>query len=165
MNAPICEIDVATGSLCSSCSAKMQSGELEPIDLKVCEFLYKRNSDLSLGPVDFRKAVESDKAVVVITDSEPGLLIGFGGKIARELSKFLGKHVKVVGSKVDLNTALSELLTPLRVRGVNTVFRSGGKAFKVRLSRFDEKRLPLPRPVIERVMKLIYKEPVIFEFE
>ncbi len=165
MKMPVCEMDVATNSLCNSCSAKMQSGELSPIDAKVCEFLYKRKSDLSLENVEFRKAIESSNAVVIITDSEPGLLIGFGGKVARELSKFLGKHVKVVGSKVDIHVALSELLTPLRVHGVNTVFKSGGKAYKVKMSKADEKRLPLPREVIDKVMKAVCTEPVIFEFE
>ncbi len=165
MKLPFCEIDLATHSLCNSCQGKIDSGALSQLDVKVCEFLIKRKKDLALDGIEFDKAIEADNAIVAITSSKPGLLIGPKGKVAHELSKFLGKHVKVVGKNVDLATALSELLAPVRVKGINTVFRQQGRAFKVKLSRADEHRLPLPKSAIERVAAEVSKDPVVFEFE
>ncbi|MFQ5405827.1 MAG: KH domain-containing protein [Candidatus Micrarchaeia archaeon] len=165
LNTPFCEACIASGTLCVSCQSKVDEGSLSRTDVKVAEFLHDKKKSLGLENVEFEKSFETSRVVVLLTCSEPGLLIGKGGKVASALTKHLQKHVKVVGTHVDANTALSQVLTPLRTRGMNTVYREGEKSFKIRLSKHDAKRLPLKKEFIEKVLSQVFKTKVFLEFE
>jgi len=165
MRLPICEADAANGFLCAACQAKFYRGELAQADVDVSNILYKERGPLSLDYVSVARAFDCGKVMVVVTDSEAGLLIGRRGKVAAVLAKELGKPVKIIQRTGDLRKMVEELILPVRVQGINEVFAPSGKTHRIRIHRSDSPRLPLSVKEIEAALDFIGNEKTKIVFE
>ena len=165
VKAPVCEVCSATGSLCQSCQSKLDSGKISQLDVRVSALLHELEKRFALEAVEFEKSFEAPKLVVLVTSTDPGVLIGKGGRVASELSKSLGKHVKIIGSKQERHFAVEELLAPTKPLGINELFSSSGKKYKLRIARYEHRRLPMPLDTIKQVLAFLYGGTVDVVFE
>lgn len=143
MHTPICELCAVTGELCSGCQQRLEKGEITKTDVKLAEVLQKNRKRLALEDVDARRTLDLGKMLVILSDSEPGLLIGKGGKVVNALGKEFGRHIRIIPSNIEFKRFAEELLLPVKPLGINTLYtQKGQQECRVRIARKDLPRLP-----------------------
>jgi len=124
----LCSFCLKSGILCQKCSARLKSGEISELDVKIaCLLLSLEEKYPSLQNVYFHKAVEAGKTLAVIVG--PGdvhRLLGFGGKILKTLGEETGRNIRVLEDGVDERKFLEDLFAPLSVVTINTIWLPDG---------------------------------------
>jgi len=149
---PFCGECIAGQSLCASCQEKIDSGQLCPLDLSVSRFIAKNCERHGLSGVRISKCLDDGHAAIVFCKSDPGLLIGKGGRIVTELAGSLNRRVKVISTKADMHTAASELLNPANLLGINQIYSRSGITYKVRVPRTQAGKLSVHRDTVARAL-------------
>jgi len=162
---PFCDTCVLGESLCASCQDKLDSGELCQLDLSVSRFVAKNKQRHGLSGVSVSKCLDDGHAAIIFCHSEPGLLIGKGGCIAKELASSLQRRVKVVSTKAEMHNAASELLNPATLLGINQIYSANGITYKVRVPRSQAGKLSVHRDTVARALSHAYKRPFAVVFE
>lgn len=145
MKTALCSFCLKSGILCQKCSARVKSGEISELDLKVARLLSSLEEKFpSLQNVCFHKAVEAGNtlALVVGVGDVPRLL-GFGGKIVRALSDETGKSVRILEHGVDERKFLEDLFAPLSIMTINRIWLPDGST-ETRAILRRRSRAPLP---------------------
>jgi transcription antitermination factor NusA-like protein len=160
---PVCDVCLKSGILCQGCENKLESGEITQIDLDIAKVLFK----LGEGKLGFKKTIEVGDIVIVVTEKDQvGKLIGKNGKIVRELSRTVGKKIRVVGYDSDLKAISSDILAPARVSGINVVYGTDGdEKYKIRVMREDSRKLPGRLDVLNEIIELLTDEKTIVVVE
>jgi transcription antitermination factor NusA-like protein len=124
----LCSFCLKSGILCQKCLAKVKSGEITELDLKIARLLLALEEKYpSLQNVYFHKAVDADKTLAVIVG--PGdvpRLLGYGGKIIKALGEEVGRSVRVLEYGVDDRKFLEDLFAPLSILTINTIWLPDG---------------------------------------
>lgn len=155
---PVCDVCLKSGILCQGCENKLESGEISQIDLDIAKVLFK----LGDGKIGFKKTIEVGDIIIIITDKDQvGKLIGKNGKIVRELSRTVGKKIRVVGQDSDLKSVSKDILAPARVSGINIVYgKDGEEKYKIRVMHDDSRRLPGRLDVLNEIIELLTDEKI-----
>jgi len=150
---PVCDVCLKSGILCQGCENKLESGEISQIDLDIAKVLFK----LGDGKLGFKKTIEVGDIVIIITEKDQvGKLIGKNGKIVRELSRTVGKKIRVVGKDSDLKAMSTDILAPARVSGINIVYGTDGEEkYKIRVMQEDSRKLPGRLDVLNEIIELL----------
>jgi len=124
----LCNFCLKTGMLCPKCQAKVDSGEVSELDLKVARFLLSlENKYPSLQNVYFHKAVDVDKTLAIIVGKgDVPRLLSYGGKIIKALEGKTGKSIRVLEYGVDDRKFLEDLFAPLSIVTINTIWLPDG---------------------------------------
>jgi len=156
---PVCDVCLKSGILCQGCENKLESGEISQLDLDIAKVLFK----LGEGKLGFKKSIEMGDIVIIITEKEQiGKLIGKSGKIVRELSKTVGKKIRVVGENSYLRAVAKDILAPARVSGINIVYGTDGEEkFKIRVMKEDSRKLPGRLDTLNEIIKMLTGEGTI----
>ena len=156
---PICDVCLKSGMLCQGCENKLKSGEISQMDLDIAKILYKVGD----GKIGFKKTIEIGDVVIIITQKDQvGKIIGKGGKIVREISKTVGKKIRVVGENSDLKTVAQDILAPARISGINIVYGMDQKQkYKIRVRKEDSRRLPAKIEVLNDIIKELTREETL----
>lgn len=159
---PLDYICVKTGILCPRCQRLVDTGKVSREEIPIMKALIELEEDKEfkqLKDLQYEKAISSKDLVVIIVksgDADPLFL----KKTAKALSESLGKRVQIVEQSKDLKRLASELLSPVRINGVNTVWLPDGSTeYIVRISRFDLKSLPSKIDVLEEILSKIIGAP------
>jgi len=114
--------------LCQKCLAKLKSGEVSELDLKIASLLLSLEGKYpSLQNVHFHKAVDVDKTLGIIVGSgDVPRILGYGGKIIKALGEETGKSVRVLEYGVDDRKFLEDLFAPLSIVTINTIWLPDG---------------------------------------
>lgn len=128
MKTVLCSFCLKSGILCQKCSARVKSGEITELDLRIARFLLSLEEKYpSLQNVCFHRAFDVDKtlALVVGTGDVPRLL-GHGGKIMKALGEETGRSIRVLEQGVDDRKFLEDLFAPLNILTINTIWLPDG---------------------------------------
>ena len=153
---PVCDVCLKSGMLCQGCENKLKSGEITQMDLDVAKILYRVGD----GKIGFKKTIEIGDMVIIVTEKDQvGKLIGKSGKIVREISRTIGKKVRVVGEKSDLRSLARDILAPARISGINIVYgKDGQEKYKIRIMREDSRRIPGKLDVLNGIIQELTHE-------
>ena len=128
MKTALCSFCLKSGILCQKCLAKLESGVVTDLDLKIARFLLSLEEKFpSLQNVCFQRAVDVDRTLAVIVG--PGdvpRLLGYGGKIVKALAEKTGRRVRILESGVDDRKFLEDLFAPLSIMTINTIWLPDG---------------------------------------
>ena len=128
MKTTLCSFCLKSGILCQKCSAKVKSGEISELDLKIARLLLSLEEKYpSLQNVYFHRAVDADRTVALIVGhGDVPRLLGYGGKIIRALSEGTGRNVRILEYGVDDRKFLEDLFAPLSIMTINTIWLPDG---------------------------------------
>jgi transcription antitermination factor NusA-like protein len=124
----LCSFCLKSGILCQKCSARLKSGEISELDVKIaCLLVSLEEKYPSLQNVYFHRAVEAGKTLAVIVGhGDVPRLLSYGGRIIRALSEETGKSIRVLEEGVDERKFLEELFAPLSIMTINTIWLPDG---------------------------------------
>jgi len=166
MKTPICETCTKTKTLCSGCEKKLLEGAISDHDIRISRLLSKFAEDHpSLEKADFYKALDFDKIVIVLTRGDVGLLIGKKGRVVTEISKELGKKIRIAEFSGDLRKTVNDIVIPARVDGINVIYKDGEEAYKVKFNRVEARKLPVDTQTLEKAFKKLFEKQVVVRVE
>jgi transcription antitermination factor NusA-like protein len=114
--------------LCQKCSARLESGEISELDMKIARTLLSLEEKYpSLQNVYFHRAFEVDRTLAVIVgQGDVPRLLGYGGKIIKTLAEETGKSIRILEVGVDNRKFLEDLFAPLSIMTINTIWLPDG---------------------------------------
>jgi transcription antitermination factor NusA-like protein len=124
----LCSFCLKSGMLCQKCLAKVKSGEISELDLKIARLLLSLEEKYpSLQNVYFHKAVDVDKTLAVIVGrGDVPRLLGYGGKIIKTLGTKTGRAIRILEYGADDRKFLEDLFAPLSIMTINTIWLPDG---------------------------------------
>jgi transcription antitermination factor NusA-like protein len=124
----LCSFCLKSGILCQKCSARLESGEISKLDLKIARLLLSLEEKYpSLQNVYFHKAVEAGRTLAILVGSgDVHRLLGHGGRIIKTLGEETGKSIRVLEDGVDERRFLEDLFAPLSIMTINTIWLPDG---------------------------------------
>ena len=161
MALPICEICAKSGVLCSACESKLQKGKISETDVELSKILHELGQDIG-----FDHAINTENVIIVVTAKDQiGNFIGKGGDNLKILSDKLGKQLKVIG-RGSLEETIHDFVAPVKVLGINTVFKPDGSTTKrVRVRSKDKKKLRMSPEEMEKLIKSLADDEIEILFE
>ena len=153
--------------LCPSCEAKVKSGEVTDLDIKVANILLNLEPKYPvLEDLYFHKAVEVDDVVVLLVNPQDvSKLLGYGGKIIRAVGEELGKKVRVLAHGVDERTFLEDLFAPATIVAINKIWLPDGTTETRVILSNKSRKLPLNIESLKKIAKEIRGLSLCVEFE
>jgi len=124
----LCSFCLKSGILCQKCSARLESGEISELDLKIARLLLSLEEKYPpLQNVYFHRAVEAGKTLAVIVGSgDVHRLLGYGGRIIKALNEETGKNIRILEDGVNERKFLEDLFAPLSIMTINTIWLPDG---------------------------------------
>ncbi|HDH41168.1 MAG TPA: transcription elongation factor NusA [Candidatus Altiarchaeales archaeon] len=162
MSLPICAICAKSGVLCTACEEKLKAGKISELDVELSKILYK----LGKGEIGFDRAIDTKKFIIVLTQKENiGKIIGKGGDNIRQLSRDLGKQLRVI-STGDLQETIYDFVAPARILAINTVYKPDGTMVqRVRISKKDRRKLRMSLREMEKLIASLTNNKVEISLE
>jgi transcription antitermination factor NusA-like protein len=124
----LCSFCLKSGILCQKCLAKVKSGEVSELDLKIARSLMSLEERFpSIQNVHFYRAIDADRTLAIVVGSgDVPRLLGYGGKIMKALSDETGKNIRVLEYGGDDRKFLEDLFAPLSIVTINTIWLPDG---------------------------------------
>jgi len=160
MKTELCSFCLKSGILCQKCSAKVKSGEISELDLKVARLLLSLEEKYpSLQSVCFYKAVDVEKTLAIIVGhGDVPRLLGYSGKIIKALSDETGRNVRVLEYGVDDRKFLEDLFIPFSILTINTIWLPDGTTeTRVILKRKRGAQLPFDLKALKEIASKVRK--------
>ena len=160
MKTELCSFCLKSGILCQKCSAKVKSGEISQIDLKIARLLLSLEEKYpSLQSVCFFKAIEAEKTLAIIVGhGDVPRLLGYSGKIIKALGDETGKNVRVLENGVDDRKFLEDLFIPFSILTINTIWLPDGTTeTRVILKRKRGAQLPFDLKALKEIASKVRK--------
>ena len=160
MKTELCSFCLKSGILCQKCSAKVKSGEISQIDLKIARLLLSLEEKYpSLQNVCFYKAIEVEKTLAIIVGhGDVPRLLGYSGKIIKAISDETGKNVRVLEYGVDDRKFLEDLFIPFSILTINTIWLPDGTTeTRVILKRKRGAQLPFDLKALKEIASKVRK--------
>ncbi|MGA3290000.1 MAG: hypothetical protein ABSD42_07180 [Candidatus Bathyarchaeia archaeon] len=160
MKTELCSFCLKSGILCQKCSAKVKSGEISQIDLKIARLLLSLEEKYpSLQNVCFYKAIEVEKTLAIIVGhGDVPRLLGYSGKIIKALGDETGKNVRVLEYGVDDRKFLEDLFIPFSILTINTIWLPDGTTeTRVILKRKRGSQLPFDLKALKEIASKVRK--------
>jgi transcription antitermination factor NusA-like protein len=159
---------VKSGILCRKCQEKIEKGQITNLDLKIIRLLTDlEKANPQLQDVTYHKAVETENNVVLLVDRrDMGKILSGGAKTVHAITDSLGKKVKILSYGGDDRQFLEDLLSPLSILTLNTIWiPDGSTETKVVISGREPRRLPVDLEIVKGLAKQIRNISLRIEFE
>ncbi len=165
MKTPVCELCAKSGEMCKPCNKLVAEGKISKLDATISHALYAINEKRNISGAGFVRSVELDHLIVIFTDTDPGILIGKGGAVSKELTVILGKKIRIAQSSADPKRSIEDIIAPVPLLGINKMYSSGNEYLKVRLPRGYERTLPLDPGSLQKLSTALLgmQTTVVFE--
>mgnify|MGYP000356630152 CR=1 FL=1 len=166
MKVPICELCASSGTLCADCSSKLADGRFTELDVKISSLLHELRRSHELENAEFTKAIDLGRVVLILTKGDVGVLIGKEGKVVAEISKKVGKKVRIAELTADVKKTISDIIMPAQLLGINEVYGAdGAKSYKVRLPSSEMRRMPIDLNSLEKALQAVLESDVKIVFD
>lgn len=160
MKTELCSFCLKSGILCQKCSAKVKSGEISNLDLKIARLLLNLEEKYpSLQNVCFYKAVEVDRTLAILVGhGDVPKILGYGGKIVKAIGDETGKNIRVLEYGVDDRKFLEDLFVPFSILTINTIWLPDGTTeTRVILKRKRGAKMPMDVRALKEIASKIRK--------
>ncbi len=169
MKSPLCEICLKNYPLiCGNCQEKINEGEITEIGVRVARVLTNLE-DLfpSIKNVTFKRVVEIDGVIIVIVaKGDVRRILGSSRRVLRQLEEELKAQVRIVEESRNPQDILRDLIRPVRILGVNTIWLPDNSFERiVRISERERDRIPLSLAQLESAIYEMTNERIRMVFD
>lgn len=162
---PICEICLNSDILCSGCQKKLEEGRITQDDVDVSRMLFEMSERIkSLKDVKMKKAMNSEILVLVAGKGDGAKLVGKSGVVVKALAKKYEKPIRVL-EEGEFRTFVQNIIQPVPLEGINTLYSSEGEVLKVRLPLSQKNRLLFSEETFRNLIKDVYNKDAELVFE
>jgi len=165
MQTPLCDSCLRSEFLCDACGKKKSTGEITELDIAISKHLVDINETHNISEAKFVKAIDLGRAVLILSGTDVGILIGKQGKVVAELSRRLGKKVRIAEYSGNIKKSIEDIVLPARLLGINTVYHMGKEVTKVRFPKNDMRAMPVDPQSLETALKSIMGRDIMVVFE
>jgi len=149
------------------CQAKLKSGKISEIDLKIARLLLSlEEKHPQLQNVYFHQAVETDGVLAIIVgQGDIARLLSVGGRIIREIGDMTGKQIRLLEHEVDDRKFLEDLFTPMSILTINTIWLPDGTTeTRVILKKRRRFQVPFDSKALKEIARKVRKMSLRVEF-
>lgn len=169
MKSPLCEICLKNYPLiCGNCQEKINEGEITEIGVRVARVLTNLE-DLfpSIKNVTFKRVVEIDGVtIVIVAKGDVRRILGSSRRVLRQLEEELKAQVRIVEESRNPQDILRDLIRPVRILGVNTIWLPDNSFERiVRISERERDRIPLSLAQLESAIYEMTNERIRMVFD
>jgi len=151
--------------LCPQCAHLKKTGIISDSDVEVSRILHRINEKHNISEAHLSRTIPFDGTMLLLTRSEPGMLIGKGGKVVAEISSATGKKVRIIREGRDERRMISDLILPARLLGINTRYSDGRQSMVLRVAKADRHKLFVDALMIKSLIKDWLKKDIDIVFE
>ena len=154
--------------ICGNCQKKIDEGEVTDIDIKIARTLVNLEDEFpSLKDATFKQAFETNGVVVILVGKgDVRRIIGPTRHILRQLESALNMKVRIVEESRNPQNVLSDLIRPVRILGINTIWLPDNTfERKVRISERERDNIPLSLKQLEAAIYEISGERIRIVFD
>jgi len=163
MKIPLDYVCVRSNLLCNRCESLVNSGQVEPFEVDLMRTLLELEEKefKELRDSTYHKAYKMDNLIVIVVSSGPSMTQYKWIKLARILQEKYNAKVRIIEKTSNIKDSASQLLTPARVLGVNTVWLPDGSVqYVVRISKSEKRLLPANSNILESALSKIHSVQV-----
>jgi len=152
MRMRLCNFCVKSGILCQKCQEKIRTGDVSETYMRIAKLLIKLEEKYaSIQKIFLNNVYNVDHIIALaVGNGDSSRLLVSRGRILRELSKSIGKRIRVFEESGDVRKFLEDLFMPTKILAINTIWLP---------DRSTETRVVLP----ERPRRLFLSEDVLKE--
>lgn len=151
---PVCSFDLKTGVFCPTCESRIKSGQVTKLDLSIIKLLLEvERSFPFLQSAKYVKSVEHEDLILVALGEGDLLKVTQKDVLAlqKRLSQELGRRVKVIEDKDDVNALVESIAEPARIIAVNKIWLPGDEVV-TRIILDDERNLKMSKESLEQLV-------------
>ncbi len=168
METPLCSICLESDDLlCNGCEQKKEDGELTDEAVEASRLLYQLSQDIpTLEDVSIKEVRRVSDAILVVTAKGDGpRVVGKNGEVVKELADHFDTSIRVVEDAGDPEEVIENLLEPVEVQGINTVYKPDGTEKKVVVAEEDRPRVPISTDEFRNIVKQLTGKEFSLSFE
>ena len=156
MKAPICDICLRSSILCLACREKMDRGDITESDVNVSRSLFEVSDRFrSLRSITITKVIETPNNIILVPEKgDAARIIGKGGTIAKELTKLLGKNVRIIEQTSDRREFIEKMIFPATISAMNVLYTDKGEVLKILIPK--DKKLPVSEENLRQVVNQVF---------
>ena len=166
MRLPVCNFDLESDMLCTSCQAKLDRGEITSFDVEFSKWLLEREKDHpNLENLILQRATRIEGRLILIVKKKGKDLFLAEVALVNELTEKFGE-VMVVEGPLKLRRVIREFIHPASEVGVNSLYLPDGfKESIVMLREEDRERIQYSIDDLRIIVSGIMGESVLFEYQ
>ncbi len=168
MKVPICnECLESDEGLCEECGDKLEDEVFSEVAVNVSRFLYSLSGQIpTLKDVEIKKIEKATDAIIVVTSKGDGpRVVGKNGEVVKQLAEKFERSIRVVEDAGEPEEVIKNLLEPVEVASINTVYKPEGIEKKVVVSKDDERRVPISKEEFKSIVKDLTGKSFSLSFE
>ena len=162
----ICEQCLSSTELCSDCQNRLDQGKITQKDVEVSRFLFTLSDKVrSLSDVKIVKIMDSECLIIISKIGDAAKLVGKNGFVVKALAKEFKKPIRILEEADTLQGFVENLISPISIRGVNTLYTPEGEVTKFRIPVNHKGRLNITPESFSDIVSDIYncKAGLVFE--
>lgn len=151
---PACETCIKSSFLCSSCEAKMKTGEISEFDLEIAGALLELESKYPiLEEVSLYRTIDFGDVVILFV--EQGDKIRFSDEIKKEIKKtFDLKYIILIEKTKKLRPIIESLILSGKLISLNEIFLATGEVeFKAVIDKSDKEKILFTAEELQDLIK------------
>ncbi len=166
MRLPVCNFDLESDMLCTSCQAKLDRGEITTFDIEFSKWLLEREQEHpNLESLTLLRATRIKGRLILVVKKKGKELLLAEESLITELSEKFGE-VMIFEGPVKLRGIIQEFIAPASEVGVNSLYLpDGSKESIVMLRGEDRARIKYTPDELRAIVSAIMGESVLFEFQ
>lgn len=153
--------------LCNGCQRRVDSGEVPEEAVDVLRMLHELSDSIpSLKDVNIERVMSNDDVFIMITEEgDAPKLVGRRGKIVKKIADMVDKPVRILDDSQDLEEVVTNLISPVDIKAINTLYTPEGESKKVIVDREDENRVPVSKKLFKDIVDDLTSVECFLSFE
>ncbi|OLS30250.1 MAG: hypothetical protein ThorAB25_10990 [Candidatus Thorarchaeota archaeon AB_25] len=166
MRLPVCNFDLESDMLCTSCQAKLDRGDITAFDIEFSKWLLEKEKEHpSLESLTLQRATRTEGRLILVVKKKGRDLLLAEEVLINELSERFG-DVMVVEGPLKLRRVIRDFIAPANEVGVNSLYLpDGSKENIVMLLGEDRERIKYDIDELRTIVSAIMGESVLFEYQ
>ena len=167
MRMRLCSFCVKSGILCQKCQEKIRTGDISETYMRVAKILIKLEEKYSsIQKIVLNNVYNVDNIIALAVGNGDGSrLLALRGQILRDISKSIGKRIRILEESGDVRKFLEELFMPTKILAINTIWIPDGSTETRVVISGRQRRLFMNKDVLKELAEKIRGMTLRITFE